>query len=155
MDSREESAIGVCRSIIRSAAALRRELDKALSPFGLSGPQFGILYQLETRGSMPLGELGKHLWVSCGNVTGLVDKLVEAGYVERIRPGNDRRVALAELTDKGRDTMRILRPSHRECVLRLTSKLDASDFADLQILLDKIVPSKEDYTNRPASHPGG
>lgn len=146
MATREESAIGICRSIIRSAAGLRRELDKALLPFGLSGPQFGILHQLEMRGSMPLGELGKHLWVSCGNVTGLVDKLVEAGYVNRIRTGSDRRVALAELTDRGRDVLRTVLPSHSEYVLRATSGLDESELGELQILLDKVAWFQEDET---------
>jgi len=72
-------------------------LDKHLAHLGLSGPQFGILSQLQFGGKTRLSELGKRLWVSGGNVTGLVDRLVKAGYVKRIRMHTDRRVIFAEI----------------------------------------------------------
>jgi MarR family transcriptional regulator, 2-MHQ and catechol-resistance regulon repressor len=144
MDPREQAVLGVCRDIIRTASALRKELDRVFSDAGLSGPQFGILSQLETLGSMPLGELGKRLWVSCGNVTGLVDKLVAAGYVRRVRLRKDRRVVRAELTDKGTELIRELIPRHRECVLRFTAGLADSELQNLKTLLEKTNGAPEE-----------
>jgi DNA-binding MarR family transcriptional regulator len=138
MDTREHYALGVCRNIIRTSALLRRDLDKILSAVGISGPQFGILSQLEKYGSMPLSELGKRLWVTGGNVTGLVDRLVSAGYVRRIRSDSDRRVILAELTDEGRELTLELRPRHQEYLVRFTSALSESELRELEALLEKI-----------------
>lgn len=131
-------SVAVCCNIARAAAALRKDIDIVLGPAGLSGPQFGILLHLETAGSMPLNELGKRLWVTCGNVTGLVDKLVAAGYVRRTRLRNDRRVILAELTDIGREVVANLRPIHRKRLAHFTSGLSELELRELQLLLEKI-----------------
>jgi len=138
MNTREEYIIGACRNIIRVAHLLRKDLDRILSITGISSPQFGILSQLDKYGSMPLSELSKRLWVTCGNVTGLVDKLVASGYVRRIRPNTDRRVIIAELTENGQNLIRELRPLHREHLMRFTSGLDKTELRELQVLLKKI-----------------
>jgi len=138
MLTREEVVAGTCQNIIKAAGMLRKDLDSVLSAAGISGPQFGILSQLEAYGSMPLSELGKRLWVSCGNVTGLIDRLVAAGYVRRIRLNTDRRVILAEITDRGKTIMRELHPVHIERLARFTSALDEDELNQLQVLLDKV-----------------
>jgi MarR family transcriptional regulator, 2-MHQ and catechol-resistance regulon repressor len=137
---REKIAEETCRSIVRAASLLRKDLDKVSA--GITGPQFGILVQLVSYGKMPLGELGKRLWVTCGNVTGLVDKLVAAGYVRRTRLRTDRRVILAEITERGRNIVSELRPVHREHFLRFTSALSEDELQELQILLEKIIASE-------------
>jgi len=145
MATHEEAAFGACRSIIRSAVLLRKELHKVFSAAGLSGPQFGILNELDKHGRMPLSELGKRLWVSCGDVTGLVDKLVAAGHVRRIRLRKDRRVILADLTDQGRDLIGKLRPVHYQCLLRLTAQFQEPELRELTLLLEKLhQPIEED-----------
>ena len=126
-EDREQAAHGACRSIVRVAALLRKEADKVFTAYGLSAPQYGILRQLDECGRMPQSELGKRLWVSLGNVTGLVDKLVAAGYVRRVGLRGDRRVTLAELTDKGREALKVLHPAHREWLLRMTAGLDVTE----------------------------
>lgn len=154
MDPRDKAIAGACRSILQTSALLRKELDKVLTVAGLTGPQFGILIQLDSYGSMPLHELGERLWVSCGNVTGLVDKLDASGYVRRIRLDSDRRVILAELTEKGREMMRELRPLHSNCLANFASGLSVDELLHLQELLEKIhLPC----SNRvyPSTKPGG
>jgi DNA-binding MarR family transcriptional regulator len=138
MSTRDEAAVAVYRSIVRAAVLLRRESDRILSPAGLTGPQFAVLSQLDAGGRMPLGELGKRLWVSCGNVTGLVDKLSSAGLVRRTRLRADRRVVLAELTEKGRKLIAELRPIYREQAARMAAGLDESELQQLQVLLGRI-----------------
>jgi len=137
-----------------TALDARRELERVFAGSGLSGPQFGILCQLDADGSMPLSELGNRLWVSWANVTGLVDKLAAAGYVRRIRLRRDRRVVLAELTEKGRDAISELRPLHRDCLMRFTAGLDVTEMRRLQSILEKLTrPCKEEP--RRAGKPGG
>ena len=69
----------------RTSAAIAREL-KAL---GLSIPQFDLLSTLTEREGVSQQELAQRLYVTKGNVSGLVDRLVEAGLVERRAPARD------------------------------------------------------------------
>lgn len=50
-------------------------------------------------GSMTVGELGAALELSSGAVTGLVDRLVEAGHVERVADPADRRRVRLRMTE--------------------------------------------------------
>ena len=50
-----------------------------------------------------MSELSRRLIVSNGAITGLVDKLVEAGLVTRREDPKDRRSMIVRLTRKGRD----------------------------------------------------
>ena len=154
MDTRETAAFEACRGVIRASLLLRRELDKVFSAAGLTGPQFGLLHAMETHGPVPLSELGKRMRVSGGDVTGLVDKLVAAGYVRRARQRKDRRVVVAELTEDGREVLRELRPLHSECLGRLTIGLDEDELRELQSLLGKLSQALEGDARYPAE-PGG
>src|ERR671920_716915 len=83
----------------RTSAAIAREL-KAL---GLSIPQFDLLSTLTEREGSSQQELAERLYVTKGNVSGLVDRMVEAGLVERRAIPGDRRSNALHLTPKGRD----------------------------------------------------
>ena len=82
----------------RVSAAVALEL-KAL---GLSIPQFDLLSTLTEREGLTQQELAERLYVTKGNVSGLVDRLVEAGLVERRASPADRRSNALHLTPAGR-----------------------------------------------------
>lgn len=56
------------------------------------------LETLKMRGTATMGELARHLKVPKQQVTKLVDKLCECGFVERVRNEEDRRVTWLRLT---------------------------------------------------------
>ena len=138
MDTREEIAASVCQHIARTAFILRREMDRIVASTGLSGPQLVVLHQLETYGPMPLSEIGKRMWISAGMVTGLVDKLVAAGYVRRARMRKDRRIVIAGLTRKGREVMHEVCPRHDEVVMLITAGLEVTELFELQSMLERL-----------------
>lgn len=51
--------------------------------------------------AMPCGEIGERLVTRVPDVTRLIDRLVKAGLVDRIRGEADRRVVLARITTQG------------------------------------------------------
>src|SRR3712207_1340333 len=71
-----------------------------LKPFGLSIPQFDLLSTLTEREGLTQQELAQRLYVTKGNVSGLIDRLVRSGLVERRAIEGDRRSHALYLTDK-------------------------------------------------------
>jgi len=62
-----------------------------------------VLDFLRERGSAPMGEISKVLGLTMSAATGIVDKMVEQGYVKRERSADDRRVVMVSLLRKGKD----------------------------------------------------
>lgn len=84
---------------------LQRELERSLrSDSGLSLAWFEVMLRLgrSPHHELMMSELADQLAITSGGVTRLVDRLIEAGYVERMACPEDRRVHWARLTKDGR-----------------------------------------------------
>src|SRR5689334_18211269 len=86
---------------LRLDQRLRLMMGRALRKVGLSIPQFDVLSALQQGAGITQGELAQKLLVTKGNVSGLIDRLVEAGLVERRRGAKDRRSHALFLTREG------------------------------------------------------
>ncbi len=64
--------------------------------------QFRLLMMLCHTDRLQPSEIGRNLGISKPNVTTLIDKLIEKGYVDRMHDIRDRRVMHIAITDKGR-----------------------------------------------------
>lgn len=116
-----------CTSLVETEVRRRLadEFDTTLS-------RFDLLAQLERAPEgMTLGELSKRMMVSNGNVTGLVDRLVEVGWLTRISPPTDRRVQLVKLTPKGRNTFNRMAKAHEGWIASLFGGLDPKEIRHL------------------------
>jgi DNA-binding MarR family transcriptional regulator len=86
--------------------AIARELDRqvndAMRPLGLTAPQADALSVLAQAGPVALKELGEMLIAEAGHPSRLVDRLVEAGLVQRVAATEDRRRVVLSLTARGR-----------------------------------------------------
>jgi len=71
--------------------------------FGLTETQSDVLRTLLTHGTMSSANLSRNLYVTPANITGVIDRLVKKGLVERVRQQVDRRVALISLTESGKE----------------------------------------------------
>jgi len=81
----------------RSHSAMTQRL-KAL---GLSVAQFDLISTLTEAEGITQRDLAERLYVTKGNVSGLVDRLVEAGLVDRRAIPGDRRSYALHLTPEG------------------------------------------------------
>jgi DNA-binding MarR family transcriptional regulator len=68
---------------------------------GLSMPQFSILMQLHHKGPCGVSEISERFDVTAAAASQLVDKLVQAGYLERTEDPTDRRARLLTLSAAG------------------------------------------------------
>ena len=89
-----------------SVKAIQRELERrmneAMAPLGLTAAQADALVVIGQAGPLSLKELGELLIAEAGHPSRLVDRLVEAGLVERRAAGDDRRRVELTLTRRGR-----------------------------------------------------
>jgi MarR family 2-MHQ and catechol resistance regulon transcriptional repressor len=87
----------------RAYSAVYGNLERYLADQGITGAQFGVLRCVADAGDagLMLSDLSRRLMVTCANITGVVDRLEQAGYLRRERSHADRRVVLARLTPEG------------------------------------------------------
>jgi len=79
--------------------ALREEMRVS---YDQTLPRFEILAVLErSESGLRMSALSEKLMVSNGNVTGIVERLVQDGLVERMAVPGDKRATLVRLTHKG------------------------------------------------------
>ena len=83
---------------------LTDSFERMLKPHGITAAQFNVLRIL--RGAEPEGlcrnELRHRLLTRMPDVTRLLDRMVDAGLVERAREGEDRRKVRTRITAKAR-----------------------------------------------------
>jgi MarR family transcriptional regulator, organic hydroperoxide resistance regulator len=82
--------------------ALEQVTNEAMKPLGVTGPQADAITVIGQAGPLSLKELGELLIAEAGHPSRLVDRLVEAGLVERRAGAEDRRLIELSLTSKGR-----------------------------------------------------
>jgi MarR family transcriptional regulator, organic hydroperoxide resistance regulator len=112
----------------RASSAIAAEL-KVL---GLSIPQFDLLSTLTEREGLSQQELAERLYVTKGNVSGLVDRLAEAGLVERRPIPDDRRSYALHLTGEGRSLAEQGIAAQQDYVARTLGRLPQADLAELE-----------------------
>ncbi len=74
-----------------------------LAPYGVTPVQYALLKVLWDRDDRSGAELGERLLLDSATMTGLLDRLEQAGLIERKAHVTDRRVNKVVLTARGRD----------------------------------------------------
>ena len=88
--------------LIRLEARMQAAVGDRLREIGVSIPQCDVLTTLTEKEGVSQQELAKRLYVTKGNISGLIDRLAEAGLVERRSTAADRRQHAIHLTKAGR-----------------------------------------------------
>ncbi len=83
----------------------RRLRAAAAEHLGLTVPDFDALRFLAEAGPVPAGRIAEAMGITTGAVTGLVDRLERAGWVERARHEGDRRQVVVQVTATRRDAL--------------------------------------------------
>jgi DNA-binding MarR family transcriptional regulator len=119
--------------------------------FDVTPPRFDLMAQLDkVPGGMTLSDVSKRMMVSNGNVTGLVERLVQSGHLDRRTSVSDRRVQLIRLTKAGRAEFRKMAAEHEDWIANMFSGLSPKDIRELMRLLAKTKASTQKSSRRGA-----
>ncbi|WP_026924521.1 MarR family winged helix-turn-helix transcriptional regulator [Glycomyces arizonensis] len=89
----------------RVSQKLRAMLGRAHGEYALGRGEFDVLASIRRSGEpfiLSPKQIGATLMLSSGGLTGRLDKLESAGYIERLPDPDDRRGLKVKMTDRGR-----------------------------------------------------
>lgn len=134
----DTSPQGVVGRLHRIANHLTGELTSLYAKYGLSEGEFDVLAALRRAGApyeRAPGEIALHTMVTTGAVTKRVDRLEQAGLVERRRSDADGRGRVVRLTPAGRRLFDKAFTAHMANEERLLAPLTQAQRAQLEQLL--------------------
>ncbi|MEE8419091.1 MAG: MarR family transcriptional regulator [Dehalococcoidales bacterium] len=121
--------------------SIRRKLFRtALSGFNkdITPPHFEIMKLLQETGTLHVAEIGERLQIARPQMTHMIDKLVEMGFVER-QPGNeDRRTLNITLNSQGKTVLSGQERHIRNAAKEALSNLPEETLRDLSASLRKL-----------------
>ena len=118
--------------------ALIRHRSGVLTKGELAFPQMVILNVLSMKKECRMGEISKILRVTKGAATGLVDRLVKAHLLTRVRTEKDRRVVKITPTPKGLAISRKIRNHMCKMIEYLFSNVTSAERTQYLNILRKL-----------------
>src|SRR5580704_6154740 len=135
-ESPEEEAL---LSVVRTSDRLQIRSARLLREHGLTPSQYNILRILRGEGKpLPILEIASRTIAVVPGITGLIDRLEQAGFVNRLRCERDRRVIYVAHTDHGMTTLAALDEPLLALHRKLAGHLSRGDLKDLVRLLEKL-----------------
>ncbi len=124
--------------LYRVAAVLRPEVSAALSPLGLTLPEFVCLRLLSMSPGLSSAELSRHAGVTPQAMNTVLRKLEDVGAVARPTSVSSGRALPATLTGQGRTLLKRAEGAVREADGRILAKLTAARQREFKRMLDKL-----------------
>jgi DNA-binding MarR family transcriptional regulator len=131
----EEAAL----NIVRTSDQLQIRFARLLREHGLTPSQYNVLRILRGEGKpLPILEIASRTITVVPGITGLIDRLEQAGFVNRLRCEKDRRVIYVALTDHAITTLADLDEPLHALHHKLLGHLSPGDLKDLTRLLEQL-----------------
>ncbi len=136
----DHQALRLWLRLLTCSQLIEREVRARLQGrFDTTLPRFDLMSQLwRYPGGLKMNELSRHLMVTGGNVTGIVDPLEKEGLVERTAEPADRRAYRVRLTRAGRRAFADMARAHEGWIVELLGGLSRKEQADTYRLLARM-----------------
>lgn len=117
----------------------RRIRTRLEEEFQTTLPRFDVLAALEREpDGLTMSQLSAALLVSNGNVTGIVNRLIEDLQVVRTVESDDRRIATVRLTRKGREAFQRMARAHEKWMDKMFASVSDAQMEQLMKLLASV-----------------
>jgi DNA-binding MarR family transcriptional regulator len=129
-------------SIVRTSAQLMDRFELFLRPYGITGTQYNVLRILRgaDSGGLCRNDLRDRMLTRMPDVTRLLDRMEEAGLVERTRDADDRRMVTSRITRRATELLATLDPIVAEREKRFFSGIDRDQ---IQTLVDVLAAIRQ------------
>lgn len=127
----DTEAMRVVGRVLRLGRRFEARINEILKPHGLRYTDFDVLATLRRSGDpycLAPKELLKSVVITSGGMTAALDRLTDAGLIERVMNSDDRRSMSARLTDKGKT---------------LVEDLIVVRFRDASASIDTLTPAEQ------------
>jgi DNA-binding MarR family transcriptional regulator len=119
---------------------------KECQPYKIPLSQVYLLRLLDWRGDLSMSEIANSLGITLSGCTALVDRAVEAGWVERKGDPKDRRVVLVSVSQAGEQALAEIRQIRAQILARYLTRRES---AEIEALVDLISRAAEAFTVEP------
>src|SRR5262245_40737328 len=126
-------------AILRTSDQLQIRFARLFREYGLTPSQYNILRILRGEGKpLPILEIASRTITVVPGITGLIDRLEQAGFVNRLRCEKDRRVIYVALTDHGTETLAVLDEPLLALHRKLLGHVSQPELKEVIRLLEKV-----------------
>jgi DNA-binding MarR family transcriptional regulator len=129
----------------RVGDSLMRCQDLLFSKSGLTTEQWGVLTAIKARGPLRPSDLSQILERTPNSMSMLIDRMVKAGWVRRIRDRKDRRVVIVSFSSKGEKAVQPTVIAGWEFIHDILSSLSLNDQRNLASLLETVKCELDSY----------
>jgi DNA-binding MarR family transcriptional regulator len=151
--SRDESGRGpLLEALHRASRQLTNQngiyTDAVAARLGLNRTDLDCLSIVHLAGSATAGELAEVTGLTTGAMTGVIDRLVQAGYVRRdADPDDRRRVIVRAVPDRGRAVGELFEPM-QQAIEGLYTRYSDEELAVLLDVNERLLPIMQEETAR-------
>jgi len=117
---------------------LKRQTPVVAATGEISFAQMAILHILKDRKKCKMTEMAELLFITTSAATGIVDRMVKAGFLKRILDPDDRRVINIELTPKGKKAIDMVFKSRQKMMIGIFNDFSPKEREDYLKLVNKI-----------------
>jgi DNA-binding MarR family transcriptional regulator len=126
-------------NIVRTSDQLQIRFARLLREHDLTPSQYNVLRILRGEGMpLPILEIASRTITVVPGITGLIDRLEQAGFVNRVRCEKDRRVIFVALAEKASKALAALDEPLTALHKKLTGHLSQAELKELSRLLEKL-----------------
>jgi DNA-binding MarR family transcriptional regulator len=131
----EDLSVNLWRTVYQTYTRFKNGVDLILREYGLTMEQYLVLVTIKYHDApMRITDVANWLERSTNSVTMIVDRMVKAGLLRRVRDRRDRRTVNVFLTSKAENALKPANPTFWEFMQQGMSPLSLKDrkaFADL------------------------
>jgi DNA-binding MarR family transcriptional regulator len=151
-ESSQSGAMVTATSIMRVQQLLLGEFDAIAGRHGLTFARYEalVLLAFSREGRLSMGRIGERLMVHPTSATHIVQRLAAQGFVDRVANPDDRRGALAVITDTGREAMEATTADLEAAQFGL-GMLSSEDQARMFALLRDVRVAADDFVEDPGA----
>lgn len=122
--------------LIREFGAARPGMEEGCAELTLA--QYNTLMAIREQGESSVKQLAERLNVSPPSVSSMVDRLVEAGHLERMPNPSDRRAVIIRLTQAGLETLQFMESECLGFIVGLMEELGDEEVRRWRATYDKL-----------------